>query len=163
VPDLRSCRGAGRSKLRIVDRGDDGDEIVWKWMRGASTSTADLADPVSTAAYELCLFAGSTAAVIAEARIGPNARNWTPISGKGYLYESMGGERNGIIRKIILKSSDFDRSQIILKGNGLVDVSILADVPIVVQLHNTQSDVCWSSTFAAGDSSVAGKFKSSVP
>ena len=163
VPDVRICRGAAKSKLLIADRGDDGDKIVWKWLRGASTSNAELADPLSTATYDLCLFAGSPAAVIAEAQVAPNAQDWSAVSDRGYLYQNTGGD--GTIRKIVLKNSDSDLSTIIVKAKGanLTELPLLSGTPILVQLHNSQSDACWSSTFDAGDPSAVGKFKSSVP
>jgi hypothetical protein len=164
VPDVRVCRGAEKSKLLIVDAGGARNKLVWRWKRGASTDQTELADPTTSATYVLCLFAGTAASVVADVQVGPDAQSWSAIGGSGYRYRDAAGAQGGI-RKIVLKGSDVDRAKIVLQGKGanLPEIHPPVDLPITVQLRNTDTDVCWSSTFTAADPNGGGKLESKAP
>jgi hypothetical protein len=51
-------------------------KLTWKWTKGAATSNGDFGLPTGTTAYTLCLFAGTTNALIGGADI---PCRWTPL------------------------------------------------------------------------------------
>jgi hypothetical protein len=163
APDVRPCRDAAKSKLLIVDGDDDRDKLLWKWLRGASTSQPEFADPSATASYRLCLFAG-TSAVLAAAEIGADPQTWSGIGDTAFIYDDADASEGGI-RKILLRSSAADRTKIVVNGKGanLPDVHPPLALPIIVQLLNTETDVCWGSTYTAADPNQTGRFKARAP
>lgn len=157
------CRPAGKSVLVINDKAQDSkDKIVWKWIRGQSTTTADFADPVGSAVYSLCVYAGPTNALVGDSVVPPSSSRWQPISTKGFRYKDPLGSEGGI-QKITLKASIADKAKATVKGKGvaLPDYNPPLGNPVTVQLVNSDTGVCWESTF--GPASVkrnqAGKFK----
>ncbi len=150
------CLTSEKSILLYKDKSPDKrDKLIYKWIRGQATTQAALASPLTTAGYDLCLYAGSTAALIMESHVDPGA-NWSPISNKGYRYKDKTLAQDGT-QRIILKASDSDRSKALWKGKGanlpdaLAVALPIAEFPVVVQLINDQGSVCMESTFEAAD------------
>lgn len=160
---LGGCRTAGKSILLLKnDSPDTKDKLIWKWIKGANTSQVEFGDPVATASYALCVYAGSAAAVISEALIEPGAA-WSPIGDKGYKYLDKPGAQDGI-QKIVLKGSSGGKSKVLVKGKG-ANLSIPTPplaLPITVQLRNSDSGICWEGVFATladVKKNVPGQFK----
>ncbi|MFN8640383.1 MAG: M4 family metallopeptidase [Candidatus Binatia bacterium] len=140
------CRTAGTAKLLWKQKGGAGDGLIFKWVRGQSTSLAELANPVATAEYALCVY--SAGALLAELEVPPHATRWLRL-GKGYSYKDDTGSAAGIGR-IVLKSSANDSAKILFKGGGtgLPDPTLGAlAAPLQVQ-SPTSADLCWGATFA---------------
>jgi cysteine-rich repeat protein len=148
--DLRTCRSAQRSTLRVTT--DAENRLVWRWRRGQSTSQSEFADPRATAVYTFCLFAGTSAAVAAEADIPPDAAKWAPLASNGFRYTDKSGTADGI-RRVVLRGSDTERTNIVVKGMGaaLPLTPPPLDLPLTAQLTNGDTNLCWSTTFDAGD------------
>jgi hypothetical protein len=90
--------------------------------------------------------------LLAKMEIPANATAWTG-SGSGYRYSDIDGSADGAT-KILLRASDRDRAKIILKGRGahLPDPALGAlPAPIVAQLANDATGICWESSFEAAD------------
>ena len=161
------CRAAQKSILVIKDKTDDSkDKLVWKWIKGANTSQAEFADPITTANYALCFYSGPSASLIDSADVGPGS-DWTPISTKGYKYKDATGAQSGV-KKIVLKGSTTNKSKALVKGKGtgLPDFTLPippGDLPLIVQLRNNQTGVCWEGVFATPLKNVAGLFKDKTP
>jgi len=159
------CRSAQKSILVVKDKSPDSkDKLVWKWIRGQSTSTSEFEDPVDLMGdtnYALCIYAGSASARIADMRVPPGF-GWSNISTKGFKYLDNPGI-NGGIQKMILKANLDDKAKALVKGKG-VNLPTIAPplaLPVTVQLVNSSTGVCWEGTYAAPDlkKNEAGTFK----
>lgn len=157
------CRSASKSVLVINDKADNNkDKIVWKWIKGQSTTTAEFADPVNSAVYSLCVYAGASSDLVGDSLIPPSNTLWQPISTNGFRYKDAAAAADGI-QKVTLKANLANKAKANVKGRGasLPDYAPPFDAPVTVQLVNSSSGVCWESVF--GPASVkrnqAGKFK----
>ena len=143
------CRSAQRSELDIGQPSDPArDTLLWKWGRGQATSQADFADPRATATYDFCVFAGTSAALVDEVVIAPSVQRWAQAGSRGFTYKDPTGTADGI-RKIRLGGSAADRAEIVLtgKGAGLPIVPLPMAGPIIAQLENGDTSVCWSASY----------------
>src|SRR6185369_12880090 len=72
-----ACRTAQKNLLLIKNKADNSkDKLIWKWIKGAATTTAEFADPRATAEYALCIYAGTTDALVAQVHIPPSNTKW---------------------------------------------------------------------------------------
>ena len=147
----QTCRGAERALLYVSDNADDSkDKLLWKWIKGEATSQTEFGDPTTLAEYSLCLYAGPSSPLIAEARILPGG-SWGPVSDKGYKYQDSAGTQSGV-QKVLLKGSTSNKSKALLKGRGTglptLGVAIPLPEPVTAQLLNTDSGLCWSEQFS---------------
>jgi hypothetical protein len=136
-------------------------KLTWKWTKGAATSNGDFGLPTGTTAYTLCLFAGTTNALIGGADIPASAQKWQSTA-RGFTYKDATGTPAGI-SKVVLLSGAANKSKVLVKGKGAnVSVDTPAyDLPLLVQLSNSTNDVCWSASFdaAAVIRNESGAFK----
>lgn len=165
-----ACRNAAKSILLLKDSpsNDAKDKLSWKWIKGEATSPPELGDPTATTEYSLCLYAGSTSALIRQVDVPVSAALWEPIGDKGYKYKHKLAAFDGT-KKVLLKGSEKNRSKAIFKGVGFALPDLLPgtlpfageDFPVVVELINNETGVCFGSSFDAGDvkKNVAEKFK----
>ena len=148
------CRDSLKALLMLKDKSpDDKDKLTWKWIKGDATDQIDFGDPVNTATYALCIYAGSPAARIAQILIPSSTSKWAPVSTKGYKYTDAAATAGGVA-KILLKGNVQDRAKILVKGKGvdLPDPQLgNLPEPVVVQLKNSDNDICWGSQFDAVD------------
>jgi hypothetical protein len=79
--------------------------VIWKWIRGEPTSQTEFGDPTGAAEYTLCVYAGTTGALVADAAIPPDPVKWAPIGTKGYRYKDKAGTADGI-QRMVLKGSE---------------------------------------------------------
>jgi len=150
------CRTSLKSIFIVKDKGADSpkDKMIWKWIKGQSTQQTEFGNPTVPmgATNALCVY--SNGALIAEALVGPSTTLWAPISTKGYKYKDKAGTQSGIT-KIIQKGSApmVDKSKILVKGKGagLPDIVPALTLPVDVQLVNSESGLCWGSTFVTMD------------
>ena len=151
------CRTALKSIFIVKDKGADSpkDKMIWKWIKGQSTQQADFGNPtvaVTGATNALCVYANNI--LLGEALVGPSSNLWAPITTKGYKYKDKAGSQSGIT-KIVQKGSApmQDKAKILVKGKGagLPDVAPPLTLNVDVQLVNSESGLCWTSTFDSGD------------
>jgi cysteine-rich repeat protein len=158
------CRVAGASSLILADDdADDRDRLMWRWTKGASTTLAEFADPRATATYELCLYAPDTS-LLAGALVPPNAVTWAMTGEMGFRYRDHTAAEDGT-RSVRLKSSTTNRTSIRWKGKGaaLPDLHPPLDLPLIVQLRNTATNVCWGASYTTAKVNRAGKLKVKTP
>lgn len=147
------CKTALKSILIVNDKTPDSkDKIVFKWIKGQSTPTGDFADPTDTAVYSLCLYAGTAANLIADAVVQPNPTLWNPISTNGFKYLDKNLTQDGI-QKIVLKANLDNKAKAIVIGKGanLPTVAPPLALPVLVQLINSDTSVCFEGEFDSGD------------
>jgi cysteine-rich repeat protein len=161
----RSCGTAAESLFALRDSGNnEGDALVWKW-RGGDATFAELSDPTTTAVYRLCVYAGATSAVIAEANVAPSAQAWDASGQRRYHYRDMGGSQSGI-RSILLRAGQGDAAVSVRgKGTNLPDPSLPPLLPVSVELENQSSGSCWGASYDSGDVLANGtrKFRAKRP
>jgi cysteine-rich repeat protein len=148
----QTCRAAAKSVLIIKDKADDTKDLLnWKWIQGEATSRDDFADPTATASYSLCLYAGTTSALIAEAKVPHDAAKWQPLGAKGFQYKDPGGAEDGV-QKILVKGGTTGKAKALLKGKGaaLPDLAIPLPLPtpVVAQLIDTDTSLCWGASYS---------------
>ena len=91
----------------------------------------------------------------------PARSKWSAIGDKGYKYKDQTGAEDGIT-KIIVKGGDAGKSKALVKGKGVnlpdfdSDLPIaMGDLPLVVQLRNNASGICWEGSFASSEEEPA--------
>jgi len=159
------CRTALKSIFTVKDKTPDTkDKLIWKWIKGQSTSAGDFEDPVDPFGgtnYALCIYAGSANAMIASTLVEPGL-NWSNISTKGFKYLDPNAAQSGI-QKIILKASLIDKAKALVKGKGdqLPTITPPLALPVTVQLVNSSTGVCWEGSYNNADlkKNEAGSFK----
>jgi hypothetical protein len=135
------------------------EKLTWKWIKGAATTTAELADPTTTADYALCIYAGTTDALIEQLNVPPGA-HWSALGSKGYKYNDPTESQDGV-HGIVVKSGTAGKSKALVKGKGtnLPDPALPLQFPVTVQLFNYQSGVCFDSTFTNALKNTSTLFK----
>jgi hypothetical protein len=165
---LAGCRQAIKSIFLVKDNGTDSkDQLIFKWIKGDQTDKVDFGDPTTTTDYNLCIYSNTTEDLVGGAQVAPSALLWSENT-KGYKYKDSGGTQSGI-QKIIVKAGAQGKAKTLVKGKGtnLPDLppaansSLDLDLPVRVQLVNSDSGVCFEGTFDTGDirKNEPGKFK----
>jgi hypothetical protein len=166
---LNTCLSADKSIL-ILKQKDAGakDKLIWKWIKGLATIQEEFADPITTADYTLCVYAGASDELVEAVSVPPSFDYWTPLSTKGYKYKDQSASASGI-QKVILKGSTGNKVKILMKGKGVglpdppvADNPTLAfDLPVLVQMVNTDSGLCFEAEYDSADvkKNVPAKFK----
>jgi polyhydroxybutyrate depolymerase len=186
-PGLGACTGAPRApcrssilpektKLILKDQSpDDGDRVVWRWVKGAATATGDFGDPVGTDDYALCVYdesAGGTDLLFrAEAPAGGTcgARPcWKTLAGGGFRYSDAETTPDGL-RTVLLRPGAGGAAKAIVKGRGANLSnrpaglpSLPLALPVRVQLHGEHGE-CWEAAYGPAGVQVndAARFKAS--
>lgn len=153
-----ACKGGTvprKSSLQVKDRTPDaGDQVVYKWIRGEATSTAEFGDPTTTDDYALCLFdalGGLVSQTTAPAGGTCGTKPcWKPLGVKGYAYKDALRTPAGV-DKITLKAGLAGKAKAQLKGKGvdLPSVPLPLPLPITAQLQS-ETGTCFEATFSAG-------------
>lgn len=155
------CRAAASTQLKLVDGSPDTkDQIVWKWSRGAATTTPELGDPVAGGTgYTLCVYdttAGSSSiALRADVPAAGTCRGkpcWKRTGATGFRYGDRDLSPAGIL-SMKLKSGLAGRATIALKGKGelldMPDLPLDQGPTVTVQLRRSDGPVCWETTHTA--------------
>jgi hypothetical protein len=155
------CLTPGKSLLLIKDNASDDtkDKLVWKWLKGEAVDQSELADPTSSDSYALCVYAGPTDTLIADAEL-PGGASWSPVGSKGYKFK--GTSPNGL-SLALLKGGVDGKSKALTKGKGaaLPDPTLPLSYPVTVQLRKDGAPLCLESTFTSANEKKndAGQFK----
>jgi cysteine-rich repeat protein len=164
-PALQTCRTAQRSLLILEYGSDDGkDKLIWKWRKGAATTPEELADPTTAASYRLCLYAGTTSALVAAATVPPDTEHWRALGDAGFKYTDPARASDGI-RTVLVKGGVQNKAKARIKGRGAglpeLALPIPLPEPITAQLVNTQTGVCLGASYAGAGviQNADGQFK----
>jgi subtilisin family serine protease len=150
---LQGCRTALKNTLLLKHEGSKRDRLVWKWLRGQTTTQEEFGDPANSTQYVLCIYTGSQADLTAAPRVPVSDSAWSTLGSSAYLYKDTAASVNGL-QKIVLQPSNSDRTKITFNGKGkdLPDLPAAAlALPVTVQLVNNETGVCWESRHAADD------------
>lgn len=149
------CRSASKSLLLMKDGGDPQDKLIWKWIKGATTTQAELSDPsVAGTDYSLCIYSGVGESLAFEVTVPGGAAGWDTLGDSGFKYKDPAGNIQGV-QKVLLKGHDDNKSKILVKGKGggLPDPDLSTITPPVrAQLRKSDDPLlCWDTTFVSGD------------
>jgi len=166
------CFDAEKISFQLKNHDDDSrDQLKWKWVRGAATTSTDFGDPASATAYALCVYDGSAGSLsLAMAlEIPPNGA-WRDKSPKGWKYADKPGAFDGA-QRAQLRAGLAGRSKAQVKARGAamptaepIDSSryFAQDPAVVVQLVNTIG-TCWTSELTAAKKNTPENFTAKHP
>jgi hypothetical protein len=148
IPEVCRTPAVGDKALVVLkDSTDDNkDLLLWKWLKGGATDATEFGDPVTTHAYELCIYDGGGLVASASA---PAGANWSAKT-TGFKYRDPAGSSDGL-QTIILKAGADGKAKIVVRGKGMnVDMPNLALLtsPLTVQLKRAGGTVCWGATYS---------------
>lgn len=152
---LSGCRTATKSLLLLKDGSDLQDKLIWKWIKGTTTTQTELSDPTTASTdYSLCIYAGGSETLTVEATVAGGSASWSTVGSSGYKYLDPAGSVDGI-QKLLLKGHPDNKAKIIAKGKGAAlpdpDLSLIT-APVKVQVHKSDDPVlCWETTFSPGN------------
>jgi len=162
-----------RSLLLVKDSVDERkDQLKWKWKKGDETVQADLDDPFTTATYTLCVYdtSGGVPSLVSSLAAAPSPL-WVDKDPKGWQHKDKAGFSDGV-QRITLRPGAAGRSQVQVKAKG-VNVPMPApfsateffdqDPEVTVQLSNSDTAACWTSTFTAAKMNTVDRFKAVWP
>ena len=143
------------------------DALAWHWTKGAATTPAELGDPTSATSYLLCVYDASGTAQ-------PRAALAAPVGGQcagipcwratrpGFLYKDRLATPDGVTRMRLAAGEVDGTAKLVVEGRGaaLATPVLPLTAPVLVQLVDTDTGVCWEATHAAPSRSDAGRFQS---
>jgi PQQ-like domain len=166
---LTGCRTAAVSKLtlkRDPSKVPNADTLSWTWSQGQPTSTFELGDPTAGADYGLCVYSGPTGNESLVYEVGVPASTLWRLNGSGIGYADKSLAERGL-KSLRAKASDQQKSSFKAKAKGaaLPAGPFPLVAPVVVQAVNSESGLCWESSFANGDVSKrdATHYKAKTP
>lgn len=146
------CLLPGKSSVSVTTPKKAGREkLSWKWSKGAATTLADFGSPTTSTDYEVCVYAGARGRLLVDVAIPADATRWKATR-KGFKYGDRTGSQGGI-RKIVLQEGDAGKAKLKVTGVG-VDLGadpLPSELPLRVQLVNTESDGCWEDGYGGAE------------
>jgi hypothetical protein len=132
---------------------DTGDQVSFKWSRGAATSVSDFGSPTTTDDYALCVFnPGLVMQLDAPAGgVCGTSQCWKTLSIKGFAYKDSLRTPDGV-DKVVLKAGLAGKAKVQLKGKGsnLPALPLPLTLPATVQLQS-ENGQCWEGDFVTGN------------
>jgi hypothetical protein len=157
---VAGCRRPTRSQVAPVKEKnvspDLNDRFSWKWTHGAATAKSEFGTPLTTTAYQLCVYdaAGNT---IGRASAPPggvcDGRPCWKETSTTFTYKSRDRQPNGKRRSSVrlkLRPGLAGTAKIHLQGRGvhLGLAPLPATQPVTVQLRNSDG-TCWDAVYSA--------------
>jgi hypothetical protein len=133
---------------------DTGDQVVFKWNKGAATTVAELGDPATSDDYALCVYDGTAALLMRTvAPAGGTCGThpcWKPKGTTGLGYKDALGDPDGV-DKITLKAGAATKAKVQVKAKG-VNAPLPAlgnlSLPLRAQVQGEQGG-CWEASFGS--------------
>ncbi len=146
------CREAAKGSLVLDGKSR---KLVWKWLNGAPTTSADLGNPLGGGtSYALCAYdtAASVSHLVLSARMPPGAGAWKALGGPGgFGYRSKSAAPDGLT-VATLKAGAAGKARLIVKGKGAalaVPMLPLTQNPTLTVQLKSSAGSCWSQSYAA--------------
>jgi glucose/arabinose dehydrogenase len=154
TPEIcRTPAVGGKSLLVLKDDSDDAkDFLLWKWLKGAATDVSEFGDPVTSHAYQLCIYDGTGFLAGAAAPAGSTCGGsgcWK-ATGSGFKYRDPARTSDGL-QTVLLKAGGDQKAKIIVRAKGLnVDMPDLNALvsPVTIQMKRAAGSVCWGATYS---------------
>ena len=115
-----------------------------------------------TADYALCIYAGASPTLAAQVHVAPGS-NWSQLGTKGYKYLDQTFASAGT-QKVIVKGTGVaakTKALLVARGASVPDPidSAALQEPVVAQLINYESGICWQDTYAAAIKNTTSLYK----
>ena len=147
-----------KSVLQLKNKPPDGDQVTFKWSKGAATQTTDFGDPVNTDDYALCLFdSGGNLLLQSDAPadgVCGTKPCWKALGIKGFGYKDPLRTPNGA-DKVLLKAglAGKAKTQFKAKGGNIESFSLpFLTLPVTAQIQS-ENGQCWAASFSAAGAS----------
>ena len=148
-----------KAQFQMKDKTPDiGDQVTFKWTKGAATAMSDFGTPATSGGtdYALCVFAANGTKLMqldapADGVCG-TATCWKTVSVKGFNYKDPLRTPNGV-DKIALRAGLAGKAKVLLKGKADNLPTLPLPLPITptdsvtVQLQGSNGK-CWSGVFS---------------
>jgi hypothetical protein len=156
---MTGCRrpvASEKALLRLRNTAPDGkDRLLWRWLKGAATTTADFGNPLTGTGYALCAYDGNadlilSATASAGGTCGAGGRPCWRANAGGYRYVDKDLTPDGLLQ-VVLKSGPAGKAQIKVAGKGALlgfPTLPIADLPVTVQLVSS-ADTCFEAVYSA--------------
>jgi hypothetical protein len=161
VSPLSGCRSVverGRSMLQLLDRANNrNDMVIWRWFRGAATTTEEFGNPVESTIYNLCVYdsIADTPSLVLGSNI-PSAgdcnmgRPCWRANRNGYLYHDRNGVNSGT-RLVLLTKGEATKSRLLYIARGInvfiPELPLDQDHQVIVQFKNSNG-MCWEGRYS---------------
>ncbi len=126
---------------------------------------ADFGDPTSSADYGLCLYTGSTPALVTSLAF-PSGSPWEALSDKGYKYKDLLATNDGLF-KAQLKGGDAGKPRAFIlsreAGTPIPTLPLDTSGDVIVQLSHDDNSLCWESRFSSAIKSTDVIYKAKTP
>jgi cysteine-rich repeat protein len=145
-----------KASLRIKDSPLDAkDQLQWKWSQGSATTKAEFGTPLTTTAYQFCLYDDGGLQLSASAPAAGTCAKGNPCwreKPKGFQYEDNDLTPEGIAQLTLGEGLD-GKAKIQLKGKGALlqmPTNLAAlNSTVTAQLVNRGSGTCWQAVYSA--------------
>ena len=152
------CLAAQKSQLTLTPTVYRRAAISWRWVKGAPLSLEDFADPSVDATYGLCVYAGSTPALIADALL-PAGAQWSRAGTSGYKFKDTASPTS-----VRLRSGAAGKSAASMVSRDIAqERPFPLAAPVTVQLIKSGSPLCLQSQFALLQQSDPQKLRVHAP
>jgi hypothetical protein len=167
------CLTGQSAKFQVSRKGGaTKSKLSWQLSKGQAFDQMDLGTPEATTSYTLCVYdqTGNVSELVGEVTIEPNA-NWVAAPPKGYSYKDKTGAQGGV-QKAALKTGAVDKTKVQIKAKGTklpLPIPLSGtetfdqDSAVIVQLINSTTSTCWTSSFTSNSKNDGEQFKAKAP
>jgi hypothetical protein len=141
-----------KARILIKDKAvDQGDLVVWKWIKGEATTVADFGDPTTTDGYTLCVFDDNVEVFrssVPAAGLCGALPCWRTTGATGFKYINRDRTPDGVMR-VLLKSGAAGNAKVLVKGKGVNLPFPASFLPMATPVHvqlQADSGTCWQTT-----------------
>jgi hypothetical protein len=153
---------SGKASVTLAQRAfmPTRNRLVWRWVKGAATTPADIGDPITSSEYEFCVFdeTGGTPALVLEAAVPPGPA-WAATS-RGFKFKDRTLVNAGI-SQIKLRTGIAGTASISVLGKGenlaVPSLPLAQDPRVIVQLLT--DNACWEARYGTNRQNTFDKFK----
>jgi len=143
------CTATAKSGLKLKRPGDPSkSKMIWKWLNGPALSPGDFGDPESSTSYNVCLYAGTSAAGI---DLGIASVSGWASTATGFKYSDPSAPGDGVFKGLLRADSAGGKSKLLVKARGanldLGAMPLNLAAPLTVQLIRSDGPDCWEAVF----------------
>lgn len=152
APAPRACTGITKTggvslKVKAAVNGRPAS-FKWQLSHGAASTLADLGDPTTTTAYDLCIFdrSGPVPALLLHAKVPPGSE-WKPLGAKGFSYKSGDDGAPDGIQRLRVQSGTKSKISLLANGPALQTPALPLALPLTIELIT--GDACFSESYSS--------------
>jgi hypothetical protein len=141
----------------------DGEKSKMKWKWKSATPEMSIPDPSDRSDYGVCVYDTAGVNRLASAVIPSSPTQWKVIK-DGFKYKDKTTANDGVKTALIKEKSNRGIAKVIGKGLNVPSPTLPVTGPLVVQLVNSETGLCWDAVFAVDDikKNEAGEIKATV-